>query len=212
MTDSSGSSAGFDDIPPSALTASHLATDHDVAARIARGHNLLRREIGDRTGVLQARHGAHRMERCNRDSARQAIRRAAGSRAPTRASPSRSSSASRGRRRRGAGRPVAPATPPSGRVARAAPAHDPRASSSPPRSSDERRRAAPRDPWLGRGARDHRVRRSPQPSSAPSRAPPGTCRSSIEDQPGERRSLVSRRRRDVAVERDRRRRARTPRR
>ena len=44
MTDSSGSSAGFDDIPPSALTASHLATDHDVAARIARGHNLLRRD------------------------------------------------------------------------------------------------------------------------------------------------------------------------
>jgi hypothetical protein len=51
MTDSSGSYAGFDDIPASALTASHLATDHDVAARIARGHNLLRREIGDRIGV-----------------------------------------------------------------------------------------------------------------------------------------------------------------
>jgi hypothetical protein len=51
MTDSSGSVAGFDDIPPSALTASHLVTDHDVAARIARGHNLLRRDVRDRSGV-----------------------------------------------------------------------------------------------------------------------------------------------------------------
>ncbi|HEY2812798.1 MAG TPA: hypothetical protein VGJ03_04985 [Acidimicrobiales bacterium] len=49
MTDSSG--FGFDDIPPSALTASHLVTDHDVAARIARGHNLLRRPIHDRAAV-----------------------------------------------------------------------------------------------------------------------------------------------------------------
>jgi hypothetical protein len=51
MTDSSGSVAGFDDIPPSALTASHLVTDHDVAALIARGHNLLRRSIQDRDAV-----------------------------------------------------------------------------------------------------------------------------------------------------------------
>src|SRR5436190_3457677 len=51
MTDSSGSYAGSDDIPPSALRGSHLATDHDVAARIARGHNLLRRSIHDRSAV-----------------------------------------------------------------------------------------------------------------------------------------------------------------
>ena len=53
MTDSFGNYAGFDDIPPSALTASHLATDHDVAARIARGHNLLRREVPDRPAVAR---------------------------------------------------------------------------------------------------------------------------------------------------------------
>jgi hypothetical protein len=51
MAESSGSSVGFEDIPPSALTASHLVTDHNVAARIARGHNLLRREVRDRAGV-----------------------------------------------------------------------------------------------------------------------------------------------------------------
>jgi len=51
MTDSSGISAGFEDIPPSALTASLLATDHDVAARIARGHHMLRRDVRDRSGV-----------------------------------------------------------------------------------------------------------------------------------------------------------------
>ena len=51
MTDSSGSYAGFEDIPSSALTASLLATDHDVAARIARGHAMLRRDIRDRAGV-----------------------------------------------------------------------------------------------------------------------------------------------------------------
>ena len=44
MADSFGNHAGFEDIPPSALTASHLAADHDVAARIAHGPNLLRRE------------------------------------------------------------------------------------------------------------------------------------------------------------------------
>jgi|GEM_PF-3104754 len=51
MTDSSSSHAGLDDLPPSSLTASHLVTDHDVAARIARGHNLLRRVVVDRAGV-----------------------------------------------------------------------------------------------------------------------------------------------------------------
>src|SRR3954449_5073769 len=53
MADSSGSYAGFDDIPPSALTASHLVADHDVAARIAQGHNLLRRGVQDRTAVAR---------------------------------------------------------------------------------------------------------------------------------------------------------------
>src|SRR6516165_5256726 len=51
MADSFGNYAGFEDIPPSALSASHLATDHDVAARIAHGHTLLRRDIHDRAGV-----------------------------------------------------------------------------------------------------------------------------------------------------------------
>jgi hypothetical protein len=51
MADSFGDYASFEDIPPSSLTASHLATDHDVAARIAHGHNLLRRGIRDRAGV-----------------------------------------------------------------------------------------------------------------------------------------------------------------
>ncbi len=51
MTDSSGSPASFADIPASALTASILATDHDVAAQIARGHNLMRREVRDQSGV-----------------------------------------------------------------------------------------------------------------------------------------------------------------
>jgi hypothetical protein len=51
MTDSSGSHANFADIPPSALTASLLATDHDVAAQIARGHNLLRRHVDDQAGI-----------------------------------------------------------------------------------------------------------------------------------------------------------------
>ena len=51
MTESYGNYIGFEDIPPSALTASHLRTDHDVAARIARGHDLLRREVKDRLGV-----------------------------------------------------------------------------------------------------------------------------------------------------------------
>jgi hypothetical protein len=53
MTDSSGNYAGFEDIPSSALTASLLATDHDVAARIARGHEMLRRDIRDRAGVAR---------------------------------------------------------------------------------------------------------------------------------------------------------------
>src|SRR4051794_22473509 len=51
MTDSSGNSAGFEDIPPSALTASLLATDHAVASRIARGHAMLRRDVRDLAGV-----------------------------------------------------------------------------------------------------------------------------------------------------------------
>jgi hypothetical protein len=51
MADSYGNHIGFEDIPPSALTASHLATDHDVATRISRGHNLLRREVRDQVGV-----------------------------------------------------------------------------------------------------------------------------------------------------------------
>src|SRR4051794_28520660 len=53
MADSSGSNAGFDDIPASPLTASHLAADHDVAARIAQGHNLLRRDVRDRAAVAR---------------------------------------------------------------------------------------------------------------------------------------------------------------
>jgi hypothetical protein len=67
MTDSSGSHASFADIPPSALTASLLATDHDVAAQIARGHNLLRRHVGDQAGISRlvvelSEWGAHNRE------------------------------------------------------------------------------------------------------------------------------------------------------
>jgi hypothetical protein len=67
MTDSSGSHASFADIPPSALTASLLATDHDVAAQIARGHNLLRRDVADQAAISRlvvelSEWGAHNRE------------------------------------------------------------------------------------------------------------------------------------------------------